>query len=334
MGFLTNYAINLARVAAGREPDRPLLYSYYLTHRCDLGCRYCSDGEGRRFKEEAVPELSTDEARRLITLLRRDGDTLDVTGGEPMIREDLEEILSHARSVRMRTVLNTKGVGLEDRPALLHLSDVLVLSIDSLDPARLAMMIGRPPEIAERILGAMRFALANRPRKTRVVLASVAAPENLDDVAGVMRFALHHGAGFQVSPQIIGKTVHPQLRDNPRYQALVADTLRAKRRQRGVLGVPQYFHGIAGFGRFRCHPMLMPVIRPDGRLYYPCLESKDSEVSVLEAGGYRAAVREARRRRGPIPPCGDCCHLFCHMALSMFQRHPLSAAGELRHWKT
>jgi hypothetical protein len=76
----------------------------------------------------------------------------------------------------------------------------------------------------------------------------------------------------------------------------------------------------------------MPVVRPDGKMYYPCLESKACEVSLLEAGSYRAALGEVRRRRGEVPECRDCCHLFCHMAISLFQRHPLAALGELKHY--
>ena len=46
MGFVLNYMRNMASVALGREPTRPLLFSYYVTHRCELNCRYCCDGDG------------------------------------------------------------------------------------------------------------------------------------------------------------------------------------------------------------------------------------------------------------------------------------------------
>ena len=80
MGFRTDYILNLAPVALGRQPTRPLLFSYYVTHRCELNCSYCSDGDGKRFKEERVPELSTGRARELITILRKAAGVLDVTG--------------------------------------------------------------------------------------------------------------------------------------------------------------------------------------------------------------------------------------------------------------
>jgi MoaA/NifB/PqqE/SkfB family radical SAM enzyme len=334
VGWIGNYVLNLASIAAGRQPARPLLFSWYVTHRCELNCAYCSDGDGKRFKEEPVPELSTADSKRLLDILRRSGDTLDVTGGEPTLREDLEEILAHARKIGFRTVLNTKGIGLEERPDLMRHSDVLVLSIDTLENGKLSALIGRPGDAAGRILDALSFALSRREETgTKVVLSAVATPDNLGEVAAVLSFAGENGLGFHLSPEIVGIRANPALRGNRAYEDLLDAVLAKKRSGNGVLGVRQYLEGIRSFGRFRCHPLLMPVIRPDGRLYYPCLEMKKAEVSVLEAGGYRAALREARRRSGGIPDCADCCHIFCHMALSLLQRHPLGALGELRRWR-
>jgi MoaA/NifB/PqqE/SkfB family radical SAM enzyme len=334
MGFVTNYIRNLGRMWTGRHPIRPLLFSYYVTHRCNLGCRYCCDGDGKRFKEDPVPELDTAGVRRLLSVLRPAGDTLDVTGGEPLVRDDLEEILAHARSLGFRTVLNTKGIGLPQRPELLRHTSVLVLSLDTLDSSCLAKLIGRPRDVAAEILAALDFSLAAcRRTDTKLVLAAVATPENLAEVSQVLDFALDRGLGFQLSPEIVGTTVNPMLRDNGTYRELIDRTLAAKSSRRGILGVPEYLLGIRDFSKFRCHPLLMPVIRPDGRMYYPCLEWKQAEINLLEVGGYFQALRAARQRFGEIPVCRDCCHIFCHMALSLLQSHPLSALGELKHWR-
>jgi MoaA/NifB/PqqE/SkfB family radical SAM enzyme len=333
VGFVANYLKNLGTMCLGREPVRPLLFSYYVTHRCHLGCRYCCDGDGKRFNEDPIRELETAQVLRLLSILRRAGDTLDLTGGEPLVRSDLETILAHARAIGFRTVLNTKGLGLAARPEVLRHTSVLVLSLDTLDAGVLSGVIGRPREVAEAILAEANEAIAAcRRTGAKLVLASVATPENLADVAGVLEFATQHGLGFQLSPEIVGTTVNPVLRDSADYRQLVRRVLAAKRSRRGILGVPEYLQGIGEFSAFRCHPLLMPVIRPDGCMYYPCLESKQAEVNLLEMGDYFQALRAAQQRFGEIPACHDCCHLFCHMALSLLQSHPISALGELRHW--
>jgi MoaA/NifB/PqqE/SkfB family radical SAM enzyme len=333
MGFVANYLANLSYVWLGREPSRPLLFSWYVTHRCELACRYCSDGDGRPFVEDGVDELSAAEAQPLLRLLRAAGDTLDVTGGEPLLRPDLEDLLASARSLGFRTILNTKGVGLEARPQVLRLTDVLVLSVDALDPERLAQQIGRPPVVAARILDTLRWAAAARsPGGPKLVLSAVATPANLRDVRAVLEFALEHGLGFQLSPEIQGTRANPALAGNPEYHSLVDHVLALKRRNRGILGVPSYYRGIRDLSAFRCRPLLMPVIRPDGRLVYPCLERKEALVDVLAAGSYAAALQAARRQAGAIPDCSDECQIFCHMGLSLFQAHPGMALRELRHW--
>jgi MoaA/NifB/PqqE/SkfB family radical SAM enzyme len=329
-----NYARNLVSMALGREPIRPLLFSYYVTHRCALNCRYCSDGDGKRFNEERISELSTAEAKKLVSILRAAADILDITGGEPMVREDLEEILAHARGIGFLTVLNTKGIGLEARPDLMRLADVLVLSLDTLDAGSLAELIGRPRDVAEQVLDALRFALSRRASAgTRLVLSAVATPGNLEEVSNVLRFAVEHSIGFHVSPEIMGVRANPELRGSARYRRLVGEIIKAKGKRRGILGVPEYLRGIRDFRPFRCHPFLMPVVRPDGRMYYPCLESPAAEIDILEKGDYLAALKAAQERCGSIPKCLDCCHIFCHMGLSLFQRHPLSALGEVLHWR-
>jgi MoaA/NifB/PqqE/SkfB family radical SAM enzyme len=334
MGYVCNYVRNLASVAMRREPERPLLFSYYVTHRCNLNCRYCCDGDGRRFKENPIRELDVDEARRLIGALRGSGDTLDITGGEPLVREDLEDILESAQSAGFRVVLNTKAIGLEDRRRILDLTDVLVVSVDTMDPGVLSRVIGRPRDVASRVYEALKFAISERNASgTKIVLGAVATPDNLEQVAGVLDYALANGLGFHVSPEIVGTTVNPALRGNEAYVRLMNRVIDAKRRKRGVLGVMRYLTGIRDFSRFRCHPLLMPTIRPDGCMYYPCLESSQADVNVLEAGGYPRALAEARSRYGKLADCTDCCHVFCHMALSLVQRHPIAALGELRDWR-
>lgn len=333
MSFTKNYLLNFASVAVGRQPRRPLLFSYYVTHRCPMHCRYCSDGAGNPFKDNAVTELNTAEAMKLIAILARSCDTLDLTGGEPMLRPDLEALLEHARNCGMRTVLNTKGIGLANRPDLMRAA-VLVLSVDSLHPAKLEELYGCGPELAEEVLAAVDVALALRTEyKTQIVLSTVATPTNLGDAAQVLDFAVRHRLGFHISPQIVGVRAHAGLRDNPEYTRLIDAVSARKREGCGVLGTPAYLAGIRDFHPFRCHPLLMPVIRPDGKMVYPCLEKPEAKVSVLDAGSYPEALRAAVRLQGALPACGDCCHIFCHMALSLLQRRPLQALREGRHWK-
>jgi MoaA/NifB/PqqE/SkfB family radical SAM enzyme len=335
MGFLANYVRNLASIAVFRQPRRPLLFSYYVTHRCPLACRYCSDGQGRPFRDDVVDELPTDQAKKLSDLLRRGCDTLDITGGEPMLRPDLEDLLAHARKIGFRTVLNTKGMGLFERPDVMHLSDVLVLSIDSLHADRLARIIGGSEAAAADIIKALHWTIANRHRhKTQLVLSVVAMPDNLDDVLEVLGFSIHHKLGFQLSPQIVGTEMHPGLRGNERFRSLLDEVIAAKANGASVLGIDRYLRGIRNGRPCTCHPLLMPTIRPDGTVNLPCLEQPRERVDLKTADRYDQVLTRARVAQASTRECRGKCHIFCHMALSLLQRHPLAALGELKAWRS
>ena len=215
MGFTWNYLTNLAGLAVGREPARPLLFSYYFTHRCNLNCRYCSDGDGKRFTEDPIPELDTADAKRLLSILREAGDTLDITGGEPLLRDDLEEILGHARSIGFRTVLNTKGLGLAAPAGAAAVTPTSWCSAWTRSiPTSLAALIGRPASRGREILAALDYVLAaRRGTGTKLVLSAVATPENLEQVAAGARLCLEPTAWVSTCRRRSwGPAVHPELR--------------------------------------------------------------------------------------------------------------------------
>jgi MoaA/NifB/PqqE/SkfB family radical SAM enzyme len=331
VGFLLNYAANYAAQVLGREPTRPLIASYYLTHRCPLDCLYCSDGENAPFHADRAPELGTEDVKRLLRIVREATDVLDVTGGEPMVRADLEELLAFARSIGFTTVLNTKGIGLAERPDLVEHADILALSVESLDPDRLAAIVRRPAATARRILDGLAAGIALTRRKGRkLVVTTVVMPENLDDVLPILSFCLENGALFQVTPQLVGTLPRAELRGDPRYAAALDAVIAAKERTGRVLGAIEYLRNVRDLRAARCHPLLMAAVRPDGDLYHPCIDLKRHDENLLSHGSVASARRASAARFGPIPDCGERCQIFCHMALSLAQRSLRTGLRELR----
>src|ERR1043165_7153772 len=95
----------------------------------------------------AEGELSTEDWKRVFTEARALGVLqLGLSGGEPMIRKDLEELAAHARSLGLYSTLVTSGLGLT-RARAERLRDAglehVQISIQDADP-----------ESAERIAGA------------------------------------------------------------------------------------------------------------------------------------------------------------------------------------
>ncbi len=93
-------------------PDPPLALLTELTHRCPLKCPYCSHPLEL---ERASAELSTDDWKRVLDQAAEPG-VLQVhfSGGEPMARRDLVQLVRHATGLQLYSNLITSGVMLTE----------------------------------------------------------------------------------------------------------------------------------------------------------------------------------------------------------------------------
>lgn len=117
-----------------------------VTDRCNMRCFYCMPKKFKTFEE---PEnwLSFDEIERVIAAFSRLGVTkLRITGGEPLVRKNLPDLVS--RLSRIPDIsdlsLSTNAVHLEKHAAALRENGItrLNVSLDSLRPARFKEITG------------------------------------------------------------------------------------------------------------------------------------------------------------------------------------------------
>lgn len=95
------------------EITPPLWLLAELTYRCPLQCPYCSNPlEISKYQDE----LSTEDWVRVMQQARKMGATqLGFSGGEPLVRKDLEELIQEARHLGYYTNLITSGVGMDEK---------------------------------------------------------------------------------------------------------------------------------------------------------------------------------------------------------------------------
>lgn len=93
------------------KSNPPLWLLAELTYSCPLQCPYCSNPmEIANFKHE----LSTDQWLKVFKEGRKMGATqLGFSGGEPLIRKDLEILIAESRKLGYYTNLITSGVGMD-----------------------------------------------------------------------------------------------------------------------------------------------------------------------------------------------------------------------------
>lgn len=128
----------------------PILGEAALTYRCNERCRFCyagcgPEGQAAASGEDpatgaAARELSTDEWKRIIRVFKEEAKIpfFSFTGGEPLLRGDLEELAAYAVSLGLRVNLITNGsLASPERAASLKASgiDTAQVSLESPDPA-------------------------------------------------------------------------------------------------------------------------------------------------------------------------------------------------------
>jgi AdoMet-dependent heme synthase len=139
--YLSNRSLK-AWFAAGEHYARrlggqpcPTFATVAVTYRCQCRCEHCYSNSPDRPREN---EMSTEEIRSVLDQIRQLGAmAVHFSGGEPLLREDLFDLVSHARSLGLLTRVNSNGLLLTEE-AVKRLKAVGLtecgVSLDSADP--------------------------------------------------------------------------------------------------------------------------------------------------------------------------------------------------------
>src|SRR3974377_283323 len=92
----TNYLRNLARLARGNRVLHPLIATYYVTTQCNFNCDSCEYLCARR-NPQAEEQLDLDRAVQVLRVIRTGVDSLILTGGEPLLPPDIDQLVHRAR---------------------------------------------------------------------------------------------------------------------------------------------------------------------------------------------------------------------------------------------
>lgn len=92
------------------------LIAWEITRSCNLACKHC---RGEAHTEPYPGELSTDEAKALIDTFSQVGEPIIIfTGGDPMMRADVYELIAYANAQGLRCVFSPNGTLITPRNAL------------------------------------------------------------------------------------------------------------------------------------------------------------------------------------------------------------------------
>lgn len=201
-----------------------------LTDRCNLRCTYCMPAEGLDWLPS--PELLTDD--EIVRLVRIAVERLGVTevrftGGEPLVRRGLVEIISRVAELAPRPTLSltTNGIGLSRLAGALRDAglDRINVSLDTLDRDRF-IQLARRDRLTDVVAGLAAAAAAGlRPVKVNAVLMRGI---NDGEAPDLLRWCLDRGYEMRFIEQMPLDAQHGWRRENMVTASEILEMLQAE----------------------------------------------------------------------------------------------------------
>ncbi len=300
-----------------RKP-KPSYVVYCCTARCNLRCVFCD------WWKRSIPELNTNEALKLIDNLCDFGvSVIDFSGGEPLLRKDLELLALRAKDYGVYTILSTNGTLIDDQRAkrLSKAFDIINISLDGFEETH---------DTTRGVKGVF-----------KEVLRALKALKNLDVKVGI-DLTIYKGnaheilslftwlkdkvdfVSFQpIMPYPPSEGVKPELRD---VDIIVEGLLKLKKLSPSYIAPPTwYIKALKAYFRATMPRIcdagnLYFMIDPDGTVY-ACNAVKESIMGNASKQSLREILSSQRRLRA-IERTKKCrgCLSQCTTAISMAYR--------------
>ncbi len=264
----------LVRNLISRENIYPFYASFKLTSRCHFGCPFCNV---RNIKS---PDLPTADIKAILLNLSRSPVLMtSFEGGEPLLREDIGELLAFARKCRFYLLFTTSVKNLLEYPLEEYAKyiDFLHVSIDE-GHNNLSLFDDLPY-------------LVRLP--LQVSVQTVVTRNTMDALEEKVRRCYQAGASIVIIPATHMDGTENHFPDIGRLESLMI-VLRKK--------YPATIHTPAGyFDAYRkgaCSSASV-IIAPDGCLYYPChiLDRKGPDLRTVDLTKWLTSPEAAEGRR-------------------------------------
>ena len=244
-------------------------------------------------------------------------------GGEPLLRNDLVEILAFSRSLPLHTSLITNGTLLESRIDEIapYINGVVYVSLDGLEKTHDAIRgVGGSFRKAVRGISAAK-------EKVDVTINTTIMAENVDEIESLVGLAKELGTKISVAVAHEYCNVNASSAATGKTSKIAHRLIEMKNEGYPIVNSVGYFKVMAKEKNWQCKPWAMVNIDPNGNVVLPCYVHNDyaSSVSISEVG-IKSAVSGFDWKK--IKNCRKC-NLHCYVEPS------LVLSGDFRaymHW--
>jgi MoaA/NifB/PqqE/SkfB family radical SAM enzyme len=277
-----------------REAAYPFYASFKLTSRCHFGCPFCN------VKSAPVPDLPTGDIKKILSNLSRSSVLMvSFEGGEPLLRDDIGELLAYARRCRFYLLFTTSEKNLARYPLAEYARYIDFLHV-SIDEGHGNL------ELFEQLPWLCVLPL-------QVSVQTVVTADTIDRLDEKVQRCYENGASIVVIP-----ATHMDNTDDrfPDIVSLERKVRELRIRFPGTIHTPMgYFEA---YRKNRCSSATV-IIAPDGHLYYPChiLDRKGPDLRTTDLMRW-LTTREAAIERKLMRACMRNCGWYQYYAINSY----------------
>jgi len=309
---LIDKAINGSRIIKAKVlgERKPFSMNLKITHRCNKRCNYCN------ITESTVPEMTTEQIKQMIDEFHAAGMMkFSINGGEPLLRDDIGEIIDYAHKKKIITIIVTNGELLKYRIKELSNVDMITFSFDGDKETQDA---NRGKGTFEKTVEAIDLARAynmNVFAQSVLTANSVGKMKYVADFCKDRKIKLNVQALFDYD--FASETVKEMMATKENFRAGVKEIIKLKKEGYPIVTSDIYLQKLLNWPEpmpMKCYAsQFFCNVSPDGKVF-PCMNFLDKEEKGYD--GFELGFNEAFLRTDK----GDCdkCWALCYNEYNQF----------------
>jgi len=253
--------------------EKPFACDYWVTHRCNSKCNYCNIWRDTSLK--TVPDASLEDVKtNLIDLKKLGIKFIDFTGGEPLLNNDLPEILKSARELGFFVQLTNNGslypqFAEEIKDSVSQLS----FSFDTTDPEEYKIIRG-----IDNFANVLESISLAKKLQQKICLICTVTNDTIGNLSDIIQFGKENKVVVYVHPifsyfgtELLDKKYIKQIKKYFWHSYVRID----------LSDLAFYYQGGNDITNTRCKAgKSVLAISPDNSLFVPCFHKCIKKVSI------------------------------------------------------